>query len=541
MLSYKWCYFIFFYLLIASIAKLEAQSSIDLNGDGIRDLNDQILEEKIILDFPADANSNGKVNLEDFVRVKNNLGATFADKSVGDFNSSRSVTSDDYLILKRFFGVSQQDIFSEISIINRSVIELSKSWDINNNGLLEVSDMEAILALIPEARLYPIGGLTPLTYRFLRESNGELASRMAGYLQAIIRHPNNIRYDYNFILWIADINSYELLPIEIREQYLIEFVKASIKYFQIDYDKRVERLLNARFWGNLVAFLRDLNNQKVNEIVREHLINHHIIQIKGIESDNLFNLRRDAILRLWDDHRVFTYYSWDTLQNATPEGLQGNIDTINAVDFGFDIGYPYLSSSLGMIIFVDDLSLLNCDGYACTDGRLIQMTAQQYTPLQVIIHEIGHTIHNSPLLRNNWLFAWQQIELDGGGRENLEEGDFSSPYHPNEYEDFAEMVYQRGDSKNALLESALERAAIGKTVLLKKLLYWDSFDPKRDETWEFYDIFHTQDGRPSFTMGEIPVKRDSLLRLTEVNLTEKIFTITYEADGTLALVTKNSL
>ncbi|NLF29662.1 MAG: hypothetical protein GX591_02100 [Planctomycetes bacterium] len=54
---------------------------------------------------PGDADSDGDVDLDDFVRLKQNFGAAAgATWSMGDFDSDGDVDLDDFVILKQRFG-----------------------------------------------------------------------------------------------------------------------------------------------------------------------------------------------------------------------------------------------------------------------------------------------------------------------------------------------------------------------------------------------------------------------------------------------------
>ena len=54
--------------------------------------------------IPGDADRDGDVDLEDFVVLKKNFGATNATWSMGDFDGNGSVSLQDFVVLKQNFG-----------------------------------------------------------------------------------------------------------------------------------------------------------------------------------------------------------------------------------------------------------------------------------------------------------------------------------------------------------------------------------------------------------------------------------------------------
>ena len=54
--------------------------------------------------FPGDMDLNGRVDIEDFITLKQNYGASPADWFTGDMDGDRDVDISDFIILKQHYG-----------------------------------------------------------------------------------------------------------------------------------------------------------------------------------------------------------------------------------------------------------------------------------------------------------------------------------------------------------------------------------------------------------------------------------------------------
>ncbi|MFW6154221.1 MAG: pre-peptidase C-terminal domain-containing protein [Planctomycetota bacterium] len=62
--------------------------------------------DAVLLTCPGDADSDGDVDLDDFVLLKQNFGTFFASWAMGDFDDDGDVDLDDFVLLKQNFGTA---------------------------------------------------------------------------------------------------------------------------------------------------------------------------------------------------------------------------------------------------------------------------------------------------------------------------------------------------------------------------------------------------------------------------------------------------
>ncbi|NLF29335.1 MAG: hypothetical protein GX591_00440, partial [Planctomycetes bacterium] len=112
-------------LLTAALRGEKTVDGADLNADGALDGADLALMVREVLGTEmGDANLDGRVDLDDFTALKDNMGITDASWAQGDFNADGVSDLDDFTVLKNFFGFQTPAPASASSVEDLQIVDL---------------------------------------------------------------------------------------------------------------------------------------------------------------------------------------------------------------------------------------------------------------------------------------------------------------------------------------------------------------------------------------------------------------------------------
>lgn len=222
--------------------------------------------------------------------------------------------------------------------------------------------------------------------------------------------------------------------------------------------------LNVNAFDAFIGFVHESNNPSFEQRVREYQANALDVGRLPIESDQMFDYRRNLLLRLWDRYGIFTHY-WN---NGDPADVKNvdfffNLNALRLLEWVLEHNVSNLpQKQIRHIVFLcsnKSNASLHTIWYDCDSG------------LKTITHELGHTYQYFYAKLSDVFF-----KPTVGTITDVKDSAFfgrNGLIQPAQHENYAEFASKWQTNSEGLMHYAIIRAVhLNKPHLLQMVLGW---------------------------------------------------------------------